>query len=411
MERIYMDCFQKEEYRYSYHCMKSNDQFESKRYFEWFWNLELHERIVEYLREVYTEDRLKNHDVVFLWGGTKKNASIVLGVDQFGFGWNLIGRGLQKRRSIDKERLYAAFMVIQVLKQWIMDEGKSLEIFWDKDPMILLKYMDRVQVERRVEEVWTEFQNRRLVDWEVIQMWIDYPHASLIMMVEHKYCRFVWNEYQKKIVSWLWDEQPETIKRCEEMDENLLYLYTTHRIPITSRFMDRRRKWENESDYKKHPDLLQKMVDFTPSRFSSNAQKITLTDEDNPFCMKGFVIRGESYRCIMEYVYIKILEPYIGIKLSQKKIARLTLEKMQYSNFKHILDWSVNRYIRLQIRRYIGHVMKTNEDLQSFLREKSEVRYLDPYDFFIGYHKDSKNSNQWGRELVRASRFLEKNRS
>lgn len=408
LKRIYMNCFQKEEYRYSYTCM-SNDQFESKKYFEWFWNLELHERIVDHLGEV-TDDMSKNQEMVFF--SAQKPPSIVLGVDQFGFGWNLIGRGLQKKRNeVDKERLYAAFMVIQVLKKWILEEGKSLEIFWDKDPTIILKYMDRVEGSR-VEEVWIEFQNRRLVDWEVIQMWIDYPHASLIMMVEHKYCRFVWNEYQKKIVSWLWDEQPDTIRRCQQMDENLLYLYTTHRLPITSRFIEKRRKWENESDYKKHPDLLQKMVDFTPSRFPLHARKITVMDEDSPFCMKGCMIKGDSYRCIMEYVYTKILEPYIGVELSKKKISRLSLEKMQhFPTFRHILDWSVNRFIRLQIRKHIGDIMKKNEELCLFLSDKDEIRYADPYDFFVGYHKDSKNSNQWGRELVRAFRLLEKKKS
>lgn len=419
---IYNNCFCQEEWKNIYIC-SIKDAYDCKKFLEFYWHREYHELLVKYLKKAYACKLSHFHkkQVRFQYTSKKKGTgmSLILGVDRYGYGWNLVGRALRDTETKSQKELYYAYICIQELKPWLLEEGRSLEPFWKKDPITILRQLRRYDMYKtkeheQMEVIRQEFQQRQLMDWDILQIWIDYPESCLMMIVEYKYARFVFNNFEKKIVRWLWSDHKKQCTTHEEEDDyivdpvlsqNILYLYTTNRLPVSAETQKRIQDQRIHCEYYKDGLFLQKMVDYTPYQ----KKGLLLSADDlmhplHPFHIKDLCIDECTYRCVMEYVFIQILIPYLGHDLSYKKIRSLSIKQLQqFSKFEKILDWSINRYIKLNIRKMLSEQWKHDVSFRDVLLDTKDasLQYKDPYDPFIGHSPFVYYSNQWGKELER----------
>lgn len=422
---IYKNCLVQPHWKNIYMC-SINDPYECKKYLELYWNMEYRDLVLQYLRKAYSTklSGFYKKSVRFQYADNKKKTdmSLITGVDMHGYGWNLIGLALQEPQIRSKKDLFYAYIAIQEIKPWLLEEGRSLKPFWTKDPVMILMQLGRYDVYHKkesveMESIYDEFLKHQLKDWDVLQVWMNYPQSCLMMIVEYKYARFVFNRFEKKIKGWLWKDHKKQCHHEEEGDvsdpvvfENLLYLFTTHRLPVSTDIQKRIKDEQVKSEYYNDQTLLQKMVDYTP--YSKKGLLLLADDIDHPlhpFHIKKICIAKQTYRCVMEYVYIQILIPYLGEYLSFKKIQSLPIKQLQqFSKFQKILDWSINRFIKFSIRDILSRQDTSFRDALLETKDAS-LQYHDPYDLFIGYSPIIHHSNQWGKELERLRHSKKKN--
>lgn len=174
-----------------------------------------------------------------------------LGADPHLYGWNLVGKVLEKhfygwKPKFNKYWVYQVYHALNYLYAFLI-KGEDISIYNGLTPVDILKKMERLDEIMSnldsIDSIYRKFHNRELEHYDLYINEFNYP-KNLAMFVQRQYAPFVNHIYDNsiktrlisKILSLLekqTQKQMSYITPKAEWGDKLLELYAAHKLPLS----------------------------------------------------------------------------------------------------------------------------------------------------------------------------------
>lgn len=367
------------------------DPFLLKKTFELLYSQELHHNIknilqkgISFLSPLPYRTNVSYHFKPSA-GWKNERQAFLFGIDLHGYGWNLVGQSLQSKSKND----FTCYQYETYVNHYLQKFRTAI-----LPPFVLEQSFEQTQEEHEIVNIALDYDSH---PWNLYFLLCRKYVPSFPSRIDKMMTEIILRELGDDIRKDMTDATNHFLLR-----NKCLYLYHQKKLPISSQTCYELEELKaRKQSYSM--DVIQKYCDFMP--FHPPSSSVIEFDENHPLFLsifgKPFISSdGKHWDHIFQYLLYEIINPYIGQTMAEKKCRLSLSEIIETNRMSHILDWSLNKFIKTRIRQLIEHRLRTNLCLVVALLKThpSPLRYIDPYDYFLGFHPNNPYSNQIGIE-------------